>query len=261
MRLDPITLAGVVFAFAAILVGISLEGGELGSVIQGTAFLIVLGGGLGATMASFSMDEIKQLPGILKSAFTEKSGSSTETIKLLVDLADKARREGLLVLEQKMKEVDDAFLKKGIQLVVDGNDATVVRNILETELANQADRHHVGASVFETMGGFLPTIGILGTVLGLIHALENLDDPSAMGPAIAVAFIATLYGVGFANLIFLPIANKLKRQSQRELLVRELVIEGVISIQAGSNPRVVEEKLHAFLAPSSREKVFETLRG
>lgn len=261
MKLDPSAAIGIVAAFFFILVGIALEGGEIGSVIQFTAFLIVLGGGFGATLASFSMNEIKQLPSILKNAFFSSGHDTTSTIKILVELADKARREGLLVLEQRMKDVDDEFLKKGIQLVVDGNDAGIVRNILETELMNQSERHKLGASIFETLGGFLPTIGILGTVLGLVHALENLEDPSSMGPAIATAFIATLYGVGFANLIFLPLANKLKAQSTKELLSRELVIEGVLSIQAGSNPRVVEEKLHAFLAPKAREKVFETLRG
>ncbi len=161
MKADLSTAIGVAAAGAAILIGITLEGGSVGSVVEPTAFLIVVGGGLGVTLASFTMDELKGIPGVMKQVVFTSVQHPNESIKILVELADKARREGILVLEKRMKDIDDEFLKKGIQLVVDGNDASVVRTIMESEIENQMARHHVGASFFTTLGGFLPTIGIL----------------------------------------------------------------------------------------------------
>jgi len=174
---------------------------------------------------------------------------------MLVTFAERARREGLLSLEDQSKDIDDDFLKKGIQLAIDGTDPELVREIMQTGIAFLGTRHHHGANLFATMGGFAPTLGVIGTVAGLVHMLANLSDPGSMGPSIAAAFIATLYGVSSANLLFLPLANKLKHVSSEEVLVREIMTEGILSIQAGDNPRIVEEKLKAFLAPKARKAI------
>jgi chemotaxis protein MotA len=174
-------------------------------------------------------------------------------IATLVGFATKARREGLLGLEDEIANVNDSFLKKGIQLVVDGTDIELVRSILETDLAFLETRHKLGEGFWGTMGGYAPTIGIIGTVMGLVNALSQLENASKVAGAIAVAFIATFYGIGFANLIFLPISFKLKAKSAEEVLIREVMIEGILSISAGDNPRIVEEKLKAFLSPKEQE--------
>jgi chemotaxis protein MotA len=175
----------------------------------------------------------------------------------MVHFADRARRDGLLALEDEAKSIEDPFLKRGIQMAIDGTDPEMVREVLETEVAALKDRHKVGAKFFGDMGAFAPTLGIIGTVLGLVHMLENLSDPSSMGPLIAGAFVATLWGVMSANLIWLPISNKLKRASAEEVAFKELVIEGVLSIQAGANPRAVGEKLKSFLPPKERDELDE----
>jgi chemotaxis protein MotA len=167
-------------------------------------------------------------------------------------MAEKARREGLLSLEEETQTLSDPFLRKGISLVVDGTDPELVKDILESDLDAMEARHSRQAGLYMTMGGFAPTLGIIGTVMGLVHVLENLSDPGTLGPAISSAFIATFYGVSSANLVFLPIGNKLKRISHDEVHARTMLIEGVISIQAGDNPRVVEEKLRTFLDPAER---------
>jgi chemotaxis protein MotA len=175
----------------------------------------------------------------------------------MVALADKARRDGLLALEDDLAEVDDDFTKKGVQLVVDGTDSDLVRAILQSEVDGMAARHKTNAHLFATAGGFAPTLGIIGTVLSLVHVLENLSNPASLGHSIAGAFIATLYGVGSANLVFLPVANKLKELSAEELVYREMQLEAILSIQAGDNPRMLGEKLETFLAPSERAKQAE----
>ena len=171
---------------------------------------------------------------------------------MMVRFAERARREGLLVLEEEARRIDDDFLQRGMRLAIDGTDPEMVREILSTEIHFLQARHKVGENIFTTLGGFAPTLGIIGTVMGLIHMLANLSDPAKMGPLIAGAFIATLYGVSSANLIFLPIGNKLKARSAEEVIVREVMVEGILSIQTGDNPRIVEEKLKAFLAPKMR---------
>jgi chemotaxis protein MotA len=170
----------------------------------------------------------------------------------MVTLADKARRDGLLALEDDLAEVEDDFTRKGVQLVVDGTDSDLVRAILLSEIDGMAARHKANAHVFATAGGFAPTLGIIGTVLSLVHVLENLSSPATLGHSIAGAFIATLYGVGSANLVFLPVANKLKELAAEELVYREMQLEAILSIQAGDNPRMLGEKLETFLAPADR---------
>lgn len=251
--MDFMTIVGLVVGIGALLVSVVLEGGHIASLVSPTAFLIVIGGTVGATAVCYTLDELKAVPALLKIAFKEQKYDSAEFIYSLVRFAEKARREGLLALEDEIAEVEDKFLKKGMQLVIDGTDAELVRSILDTELAFIQQRHNKGASIFETAGGFAPTMGIIGTVMGLVHVLGNLTDTESLGPSIAVAFIATLYGVGSANLFFLPIANKLKNRSAHQLLIHEVTLEGILSVQAGDNPRIVEEKLLAFLAPDERQ--------
>jgi len=185
----------------------------------------------------------------------------SDVIQTLVGFATKARREGLLGLEDEIAQVNDNFLKKGIQLVVDGTDIELVRSILETDLSFLETRHKMGEGVFGTLGGFAPTLGIIGTVMGLVNALSSLENASKVAGAIAVAFIATFYGIGFANLIFLPLSFKLKAKSAEEVLIREVMIEGILSISAGDNPRIVEEKLKAFLSPKEQAVKAEGAEG
>jgi chemotaxis protein MotA len=250
--MDLATIIGLVLAWGAFFGSVIMEGGSLTQFMNPSALILVLGGTLGATIASFPLDQIMDLPKIVKNAFQHGEQDIGATIKQLVSFAERARREGLLALEDEAREIDDEFLKKGVQLAVDGTDPELVRVILETEIAYLGERHEVGANIFATMGGFAPTLGVIGTVAGLVHMLANLSDPGSMGPSIASAFIATLLGVSTANLIFLPISNKLKLRSKHELLTREVMMEGILSIQAGDNPRIVEEKLKSYLAPAIR---------
>jgi chemotaxis protein MotA len=175
----------------------------------------------------------------------------------LVDFAEKARREGLLSLEQDVMEIDDSFLQRGIQLVVDGTDPELVRNILETKLTFLEERHQKGQDIFSSMGQLSPAFGMIGTLIGLIQMLTNLESPDSLGPGMATALITTFYGIIFANLFFIPITGKLKMRSEEEILMKEVMIEGILSIQAGENPRIVKEKLSAFLAKEKQEGIPE----
>jgi chemotaxis protein MotA len=253
--MDLATIIGLVLAWGAFFGSVVMEGGSLAAFANPSAALLVFGGTIGATICSFPLDQIKQVPKIVKNAFQAGETDISDIIKILVAFAERARREGLLALEDEAREIHDEFLQKGVQLAVDGTDPELVRVILETEIAYLAERHEVGANIFATMGGFAPTLGVIGTVAGLVHMLANLSDPGSMGPAIAAAFIATLMGVSTANLIYLPIAGKLKSRSKHEILAREVMMEGILAIQAGDNPRIVEEKLKAFLAPALRKLV------
>lgn len=253
--MDFATIIGLVVAWGALLGAMVMEGGELSSLVNLPAALLVFGGTFGAATISFKMSQIMALPGILSQAFTEKQYDVADLIVTLVRFAERARREGLLVLEDETRRIDDDFLQRGVRLAIDGTDPELLREILTTEIHFLQARHKTGESIFTSLGGFAPTLGIIGTVVGLIHMLANLSDPAKMGPLIAGAFIATLYGVSSANLIFLPIGHKLKMRSAEEVLIREVMVEGILSIQAGDNPRIVEEKLKAFLAPKLRSSL------
>lgn len=255
--MDITTILGLVLGTAFLVGAFVLEGGHVSSLFQITAFMIVFGGTAGAIMVSTPMEQLKELPKILRHAFSHKRREPLEVIDELVSLATIARREGILALEEKIETYEDDFFKNGVRLVVDGVDPELVRSIMETELSFIEDRHSRGAAIFEQAGGFSPTMGIIGTVMGLVHVLGNLEDASKLGPSIAVAFIATLYGVASANVAFLPLANKLKVRSKQEVLVRELMIEGILSIQAGENPNILGQKLKVFLAPKNRERQAE----
>jgi chemotaxis protein MotA len=249
------TAVGIAGAMVMLLVGVILEGGNPMAFINIPAFVIVIGGTCMAMLASSSMEEAMSVPKLAVLAMT--GGESVDrpaAAKQMVGLAEKARREGLLALEAQLEEVDDPFTKKGVGLIVDGTDSTVVETILRSEIDGMAGRHAKNAKLFSTLGGFAPTLGILGTVLSLVHVLENLSDPGSLGHSIAGAFIATLYGVGSANLIFLPIGNRLKGMSETEVLYREMILEGVLALQAGDNPSMLAERLDTYLLPTERGK-------
>ncbi len=245
--MDKTTLGGIALAIGSILGGQALEGGHASSLMQLTAGIIVLGGTVGAVMVAFPLKDFMRGLKMGKDAVTEKASDIEPLMKQIVDLATVARRDGVLALESKLTGVADPFFKKALQFLVDGVEASVARSALETEMDCEYEENTVGAKVFESAGRFSPTVGILGAVLGLIHVMENLSDPSKLGPGIAVAFVATVYGVGSANLLFLPIANKLKRRLSIEKERKTMITEGVLAIQEGLNPRVLEEKLKAFL--------------
>jgi chemotaxis protein MotA len=250
--MDLATVLGLLLAWGALMISLIMEGGDPRALVNIPAFLLVFGGTLGAATVSFRLNQIMGIPDILRKAFTSKEIDVRATIAMLVQMAERARRDGLLTLEADAEKAGDEFLERGIRLAVDGTDPEMIREILSTEIHFLQSRHKVGESIFTTMGGFAPTLGIIGTVMGLIHMLTNLSDPGKMGPLIAGAFIATLYGVSSANLVFLPIGNKLKARSAEEVLVREIIIEGILAVQAGDNPRIVEDKLMAFVAPRLR---------
>ncbi|MCE5301094.1 MAG: flagellar motor protein [Spirochaetia bacterium] len=256
MALDLSTVIGLVLGWGSVLISVIIEsGGNINGIMmffQLSAFLLVVGGTLGATMVSYPMPVVANAFNVAKQAFLQKEMKPADIIQLLVGFATKARREGLLGLEDEIANVNDGFLKKGIQLVVDGTDIELVRSILETDLQFLEVRHKLGEGFWGTMGGYAPTIGIIGTVMGLVNALSQLESAAKVAGAIAVAFIATFYGISFANLIFLPISFKLKAKSAEEVLIREVMIEGILSISAGDNPRIVEEKLKAFLSPKEQ---------
>ncbi len=246
------TIIGFIIAAGCLVLAYILDGGNISSLFRGTAALIVFGGTIGATTMCFSLQELKTVPKLIKIILFHKHPDEVALIEQIVDLSDKVRREGVLYLEKQLPQIDDDFMRKGIQLVVDGTDPELVRMIMETELYAMQERHSAGAGVFEAAGGFAPTMGIIGTVLGLVHVLGNLENPETLGPAIALAFIATLYGIGSANILWLPIAEKLKNIGKKEDILRELMLEGILSIQSGYNPLLVRERLTAFLRPRTQ---------
>ena len=257
--MDIATGAGIGLAFVAVLLSMVMEGGNPAALVTHPApILLVIGGTLGATMAGYDLKDVTGIAKVAMKAFMPGAPNEpAESIEQVVHFADRARRDGLLALEEEAKDVEDPFLRKGLQLAIDGTDPDIVRDVLETEIAALKERHKVGAKFFADMGAFAPTLGIIGTVLGLVHMLENLEDPSSMGPLIAAAFVATLWGVMTANLIYLPISNKLKRASSAEVAYKELIVEGVLAIQAGANPRTVTEKLKSYLPPAQRDEIGE----
>jgi chemotaxis protein MotA len=230
-------------------------GGSPQAFISVSSFMITIGGTMAATLINYPLHQMLGVMRVVKKAFVNHGPEPAEVITTLVRFAEKARREGLLALEEDGTNLGDPFLRKGIQLVVDGTDATLVRSILETELSFLEDRHRLGAGMFETMGALAPAFGMIGTLIGLIQMLRNLDKPEHIGPGMAVALVTTFYGALMSNLFFLPVAGKLRVRSADEVLLKEVMVEGILSIQAGDNPRIVEEKLKAFLAPKLRASV------
>jgi len=242
------SLIGITVALAGIIGGQLLEGGYVGSLLQSAAFLIVLGGTAGAVMV--------QSPGVVfargvrmaKWVVLPPEFAPHQMIAQIIQWSLAARREGLLSLEQQLNAVSEPFVRKGLQLLIDGADAQKLREAMEVEIISFEEYHRQAARIWEAAGGYAPTIGILGAVLGLIHVMENLSDPARLGSGIAVAFVATIYGVGLANLVFLPVANKLKSLIGQQVLVREMLVDGLVSIANGENPRLIENRLQGYVA-------------
>jgi chemotaxis protein MotA len=246
--LDKSTLAGLVLAVGAILAGLILEGGNLGQVIQPTAAMIVFGGTLGAILIQYPLPVAMSAFRCLAQVFVEPEGNAQSTIDLLVKYANMARREGIIGLDKEIVYIHEPFLRRALMLAVDGTDPQELRNIMELELDNKEEQEEKIPQLFESAGGFSPTIGIIGAVLGLIQVMQHLDKIDEVGKGIAVAFVSTLYGVGAANLILLPVAGKLKIRIRDEQIIREMTLEGVVSILEGMNPRMLEAKLMGFLS-------------
>jgi chemotaxis protein MotA len=263
--LDLATVIGIVLALCSIAISAYIGDVDVSILFKRyEAFILVFGGTIAATMISFPMKTfVRGLRTGFAMAFTEPQYHEHEIIANLVTFAEKARREGLLALENEAAELDDEFMRKGIQLVIDGRDADIIRKILETEVLFVQERNAKAEAVLMTMGGFSPTLGIIGTVLGLIAMLKGLGDTAGgnvtgkIGIATAQAFVATFFGISLANLLWLPLGAKVKERNGQLLLLREIMIEGILSIQAGDNPRLLEEKLHAFLDPNERETEVE----
>lgn len=245
--MDLTTLFGI-FLGVATLIWAILSESSLNLFWDIPSLLIVVGGTVAATLVSHPVDHLRRLFPLLRVAFVRTVAGPEEVIPQLVHFAEKARREGLLAMEEEAAAVEDEFLRKGIQLVVDGVDPDLVRNVLEIETNFVSERHETGQRLFQTLGTYAPAFGMIGTLIGLIRMLADLTDSDAIGGGMAVALITTLYGALLANLVFLPIAGKLKEKSSQEVLIREVMIEGILSIQAGENPRIVEEKLQAFVS-------------
>lgn len=248
---------GTILGVGLIFLGIFLNGGGIGVFIDYPALLIVLGGTIASTLINFKFSQVKSVLRLLWIALSGQGTSPSDAIRLLVGFAEKARREGLLAMEEEAEELEDHFLKKGIRLVVDGTDPETVRQIMDIELTFLEERHRAGHQIFDHMGAMAPAFGMLGTLIGLVIMLGHLDDPDRIGPAMAVALITTFYGLILANLVFIPIAGKLRVKTEEEILLREVMIEGILSIQAGENPHIVEQKLHSFLPPKARRSVAE----
>jgi chemotaxis protein MotA len=250
--MDKSSLLGVALALVAILLGLFLEGGSIAQIIQPTAAIIVFGGTFGAVMIQFPLRVVFAAVRRLGQVFVDRSKDPTVMIGEIVGYAQKARKAGIVSLDNDLEKVSDPFLKKSLMLAVDGPEPQEIRKMMEMELDNQSEHEDLLPRVFESAGGFAPTIGIIGAVLGLIQVMRHLDNISEVGRGIAVAFVATIYGVGSANLFFLPASGKIKIRILQEQVLREMMLEGVISILEGMNPRMLETKLPGFFAEANK---------
>jgi chemotaxis protein MotA len=247
-KFDTISIIGLLLALIAVVGGQLLEGGHLGSLIQLTAFVIVIGGTAGAVMLQSTHTTFMRGMRMAKWVFSPPAIDEQELIQKVSQWSTIARRGGLLALETVLEDIDDTFIRRGLQMLIDGAEPESLREALGIEIDAFEEQQRQAIKVWDAAGGYAPTVGILGAVLGLIHVMENLSDPSKLGAGIAVAFVATVYGVGSANLVFLPIANKLKQILSRQVVVREMMVEGLISVANGENPKLIERKLQGYLA-------------
>ncbi len=251
--MDLATIIGIFLAFGLVISAIMMGGGLL-MFISIPSALIVIGGTLGATLINYPLGHVIGVLGVVKNAFLTKLEEPSDTIDKFLKYANRARKEGILSLEPLLKEIDDDYLRKAMQLTVDGVESQAIQEIMQTEIDYQRERHEIGADIFAAMGTYAPALGMIGTVIGLVQMLQGLDDPGTIGPAMAVALITTFYGVVLANLVFNPISGKLRTRAKEEMLLRELTLEGILSISKGENPRIIEEKLNGFLPPKMRRK-------
>jgi chemotaxis protein MotA len=253
---DIATIIGIVAGMGLVIMTI-LMGGDAGVFIHVPSMMIVFGGSVAATLVNFPLAEMVGVMKVVKKAFQGASTESFDLIGQIVDLSKKARREGLLAIDKELANVEDEFLRSGLEMAVDGTEAETIRTIMETELSYLMERHKKGQGIFNSLGMYAPAFGMIGTLIGLIAMLQKLDDPSQIGGGMAVALITTFYGALIANLIFLPIAGKLKNKSNEEVVLKEMIIEGVLSIQYGEHPKNIQRKLMNFIPPEMREGATE----
>ncbi len=254
--MDIATIIGIVAGMGLVIMTI-LMGGDAGVFIHVPSMMIVFGGSVAATLVNFPLAEMVGVMKVVKKAFQGASTESFDLIGQIVDLSKKARREGLLAIDKELANVEDEFLRSGLEMAVDGTEAETIRTIMETELSYLMERHKKGQGIFNSLGMYAPAFGMIGTLIGLIAMLQKLDDPSQFGGGMAVALITTFYGALIANLIFLPIAGKLKNKSNEEVVLKEMIIEGVLSIQYGEHPKNIQRKLMNFIPPEMREGATE----
>jgi chemotaxis protein MotA len=256
--MDAATLIGTICAFALVLSAIMMGSG-LGLFFNIPSLMIVIGGTLGATMINYPIRDVLRVFRVVKNVFFSKAWSTQEIITKFVSFSNKSRREGILALESDLELLKDRFLAKGLQLAIDGMEPKAILEILGTEIAYLEERHRLGAEILTTMASFFPAMGLIGTLIGLIQMLRTMEDPSTIGPAMAVALLTTFYGAVSANLVCLPMAGKLRKRSKEETLAKEMMVSGIIALANGENPRIVEQKLHSFISPSMRESQFRQI--
>jgi chemotaxis protein MotA len=254
--MDLTTIIGIVAASAVVLMSI-VSSGSIWSFVDVPSIWCTFGGTICVVILCYPLNELVLFFPVLKKAFFTKTPPVGETIATLVSFAERARREGILALERHMEEIEDEFLGKGIQLAVDGTEPELMRSILTTELDYLAKRHATGQSILNTIAFFGPAFGMIGTLIGLVIMLQNMSDPALIGPGMATAIITTFYGAILANVFAIPLMNKLKRRTDEEVLIKEMMIEGILSIQSGDNPRIVEQKLTSFISPKLRRAIVE----
>ncbi len=249
--MDLATIVGIVAGFFLISFAI-LSGGDVGIFIHVPSMMIVVGGATAATLISFQLKEVLGVISVIKKAFFSDKVDSVVLVETMVELSKKARREGLLAIDKEVSKLDDPFMRTGMEMVVDGTEPEVIRGVMETELSYLMERHKKGQQILNAFGTYAPAFGMIGTLIGLVAMLTKLDDPSQIGGGMAVALITTFYGALLSNLVFLPLAGKLKNNSDEEVVIKEMIIEGVLSIQLGEHPNTIQRKLLNFLAPKQR---------
>ena len=251
--MDLATVLGMVISFGLIMAAL-LVGGDPMIFIDVPSMLIVFGGTIGATLTHYPLATVLSVGKIIRKTLVSQTQAPQAIIDQFMDLANRARREGILALESIVSGLDDPYLKKGLQLTVDGLEPEAIQNIMETEIGNTETRHETGMELAGALAAYAPALGMIGTVIGLVQMLKTMDDPSSIGPAMAVALITTFYGAVLANLVFLPIVGKLKHRSKEEILIMEMQMEGVLGISRGENPRIIMEKLNSFQPPKERQE-------
>jgi chemotaxis protein MotA len=252
--MDIATVLGLLAGFGLIVMAI---GAGLNFFIDLASMMIVFGGTFGATLVSFPLEDIRRLAQAISKTFIYRTDSLQDLVPRMVEYAKIARRDGVLALENVAGESDDSFMNQGIQLVVDGTEPELTRQILDVEIEKVSERHRIGIGILESMGNYAPAFGMIGTLIGLILMLQSLDDPTTIGPKMSIALVTTFYGAVTANLVFLPMAQKLRKRSGEELLFKEMILAGILSIQSGDVPRIVEQKLNTFLPPGVRQSQFQ----
>jgi chemotaxis protein MotA len=250
--MDITTVIGTILGFSLVLFAMATGEGGLGAFLHGPSMMIVFGGTTAVVLMNFPLATVKGIVKVILRTLLFKLSAPSEEIDRIIEYANLARKEGLLALESKLKEVDDTFFAKGVQLVIDGFPAETVRDIMELEAEWQRQRHTTGKKMLDALGAFAPAFGMIGTLVGLVQMLQNLSDPASIGGGMATALLTTLYGAMAANMVFIPLAGKLEMRANEEGLLRDLMIEGIVAIQSGEGPQLIKEKLKSFVAPTER---------